>query len=388
MSAAAAGAGGTTTDRGGDEVLLGFTRALRTAGVPVTVDRAQGFLAATARLGADRRRATYLAGRATLCGSPDDLARYDQVFAAYFDARDGLLRARPTATPTGLPTMPAPSSFPRDERPGPGEADPEEDVLRALASDTEVLRHRDVAGLSAAERRRLAAMFGTLAPRPPRRRTPRHRAWRRGRVDAGRTLRASLRRMGEPADIAWRRRGTRPRRVVLLVDVSGSMSGYADALLRLAHRFTQAVREQGGVVETFAVGTRLTHLTRAMRVRDAERALVAAGETVPDWSGGTRLGETLRVFLDRWGRRGLARGAVVVVFSDGWERGDPALLGEQMAQLRRVAHRVVWVNPHRGKAGYEPVQQGVVAALPHCDHFVAGHSLATFAELAEVISRA
>jgi uncharacterized protein with von Willebrand factor type A (vWA) domain len=257
-----------------------------------------------------------------------------------------------------------------------------------MASETEVLRHRDVAGLSAAERQRLAAMFGTLAPRPPRRRTSRHHPWRRGQVDAPRTLRASLRRMGEPADIAWRRRGTRPRRVVLLVDVSGSMSGYADALLRLAHRFTQAAREQGGVVETFTVGTRLTQLTRAMRLRDAERALVAAGETVPDWSGGTRLGETLRVFLDRWGRRGMARGAVVVVFSDGWERGDPALLGEQMAQLRRIAHRVVWVNPHRGKAGYEPVQQGVLAALPHCDHFVAGHSLATFAELAEVISRA
>ena len=370
--------------RGADEVLLGFTRALRAAGVPVTVDRAQGFLAATARLGADSRRATYLAGRATLCGGPDDLARYDQVFEAFFDARDGLPRTRPAAPPT-MPTL---SSLPLDDRPGSGEGDAEQDVLRAMASEAEVLRHRDVAGLSTAERQRLAAMFGTLAPRPPRRRTSRHRAWHRGQVDAPRTLRASLRRMGEPADIAWRRRATRPRRVVLLVDVSGSMSGYADALLRLAHRFTQAGREQGGAVETFTVGTRLTHLTRAMRLRDAERALVAAGETVPDWSGGTRLGETLRVFLDRWGRRGMARGAVVVVFSDGWERGDPALLGEQMAQLRRVAHRVVWVNPHRGKAGYEPVQQGVLAALPHCDHFVAGHSLATFAELAEVISRA
>ena len=190
--------------------------------------------------------------------------------------------------------------------------------------------------------------------------------------------------MGEPAEIAWRRRGVRPRRVVLLVDVSGSMSGYADALLRLAHRFTQAC----AAVETFTVGTRVTHVTRALRLRDPERALIAAGETVPDWSGGTRLGETLGFFLDRWGQRGLARGAVVVVFSDGWERGDPSLLAEQMARLARIAHRVVWVNPHRGKAGYEPVQQGVLAALPHCDDFVAGHSLATFAELTEVVSRA
>jgi uncharacterized protein with von Willebrand factor type A (vWA) domain len=194
--------------------------------------------------------------------------------------------------------------------------------------------------------------------------------------------------MGEPADIAWRRRGQRPRRVVLLIDVSGSMSGYADALLRLAHRFTQAGRPSGALVETFTLGTRLTHVTRAMRLRDAERALVAAGDTVPDWSGGTRLGETLRIFLDRWGQRGMARGAVVVVVSDGWERGDPDLLATQMSRLRRIAHRVVWVNPHRGKTGYEPVQQGVVAALPFVDHFVAGHSLATFAELAELVSRA
>jgi uncharacterized protein with von Willebrand factor type A (vWA) domain len=369
-------------DRGADEVLLGFTRALRAAGVAVTQDRAQGFLAAASVLGVGDRRATYLAGRATLCSGPDDLDGYDHVFHAFFDARDGLPRTRPAP-----PSAASVSQLPVDDADGAGEVS-DEDTLRAMASAAEVLRHRDVAGLSPAEKQRLAGMFATLRPRPPVRRTARHQRWHRGQVDASRTLRASLRRMGEPAEIAWRRRGARPRRVVLLVDVSGSMSGYADALLRLAHRFTQVARETGGSVETFTVGTRLTHLTRAMRVRDPGRALVAAGETVPDWSGGTRLGETLRFFLDRWGQRGMARGAVVVVFSDGWERGDPALLGEQMARLRRVAHRVVWVNPHRGKAGYEPVQQGVVAALPHCDDFVAGHSLATFAELVEVVSRA
>ena len=366
-------------NRDADEVLFGFTRALRAAGVPVTQDRAQGFLAAAAVLGASDRRSTYLAGRATLCAGPDDLERYDQVFHAYFDARDGLPRPRPAAQ---SPLAPQLSGLPLDE--GDGEAEASEEVVRARASDSEVLRHRDVAALSNAEKHRLAGMFATLRPHPPVRRTARHQRWHRGRVDASRTLRSSLRRMGEPAEIAWRRRGLRPRRVVLLVDVSGSMSGYADALLRLAHRFTQVVPS----VETFTVGTRVTHVTRAMRLRDPERALVAAGETVPDWSGGTRLGETLRFFLDRWGQRGMARGAVVVVFSDGWERGDPTLLGEQMARLQRIAHRVVWVNPHRGKSGYEPVQQGVVAALPHCDDFVAGHSLATFAELAEVISRA
>ena len=369
--------------RGGDEILLAFARALRAAGVPVTQDRAQGFLAAAAVLDVADERATWVAGRSTLCGSPDDLDRFDAVFEAFFNARDGLPRARQVPS-----VAPSQSQLPETDAVGEGGVEDDLESIHARAAETEVLRHRDVGSLSASEKQRLAGMFATLNPRPPLRRTARHQRWHRGQVDASRTLRSSLRQMGEPTRISWRRRGRKPRRVVLLVDVSGSMSDYADSLLRLAHRLTVALRVHGGVVETFTVGTRLTHLTRAMRLRDPERALVAAGETVPDWSGGTRLGETLRIFSDRWGQRGMARGSVVVVFSDGWERGDPALLAEQVQRLHRVAHRVVWVNPHRGKAGYEAVQQGVLAVLPHVDDFVAGHSLATYAELTEVISRA
>ena len=370
-------------DHPADEILLGFTRALRGAGVAITQDRSQGFLAAAAEVGLGDRQATYWAGRATLCGSPDDLDRFDQVFAAWFDARGGLPRARPSTQSRSESARMLPDTE------GAGSGEPlEEDVVQAAASAVEVLRHRDVASLDAAERRRLAAMFLRLSLRPPNRRTARHRKWHRGEIDASRTMRNSLRRMGEPGEIARRRRGTRPRRVVLLVDVSGSMNAYADALLRLAHRLTQSARASAGTVETFTIGTRLTHITRALALRDPDRALIAAGEVVPDWSGGTRLGETLQVFLDRWGQRGLARGAVVVVFSDGWERGDAQLLGLQMARLKRIAHHVIWVNPHRGKAGYEPLQSGVVAALPFCDEFLAGHSLATFDDLTEVIARA
>ena len=378
MSSALAAAGTGGTVRGADEVLLGFTWALRAAGVAVTQDRAQGYLAAVALVGADDRRATYAAGRATLCASPDDLLRHDQVFEAWFGSPHELPRARPTP-----PTTTTYSDLPTTDADGSGGGE-EEEVVRAAASDTEVLRHRDVATMSAAERQRLAAMFAGLPVRAPLRRTPRRVSGPRGRVDASATLRASLRRMGEPAEIRWRRRGVRPRRVVLLLDVSGSMSGYADPLLRLAHRMTSVLPG----VETFTLGTRLTHLTRALGARDPERALVAAGSAVPDWSGGTRLGETLQVFSDRWGQRGMARGAVVVIFSDGWERGDTTLLAEQVARLQRVAHRLVWVNPHRGKEGYEPVQQGVLAVLPYVDDFVAGHSLATYARLMEVIARA
>jgi uncharacterized protein len=360
-----------------DEVLLGFARALRAAGVAVTADRERTYLEAVATVGLDDQSATYWAGRATLCGSPADLERYDQVYAAWF----GLDRAgqRPPREPAR--TLAQAALEPREGGAG---AEEDSEGVQVQASETEVLRHRDVASLGSAERLRLAALFAQLRPQAPRRPAHRHTPSPRGAVDARRTLRDQLRRMGEPGPIAWRRRGTRPRRVVLLVDVSGSMSGYADALLRLAHSYAAT----GLPVEVFTLGTRLTHVTRPLRQRDPERALAACGAVVPDWSGGTRLAEGLRVFLDRWGRRGMARGAVVVLFSDGWERAAPEALGEQMRRLRGLAHRVVWVNPHRGKAGYQPVQQGMVAALPHIDDFVAGHSMAAFEELVEVVSRA
>lgn len=361
-----------------DEILLGFTRALRAAGVPVTQDRAQGFLDAAATIGLTDPPGVHAAGRATLCGSPDDLLRYEQVFAAWF-GDEPLPQEKPQPTTTSQPVL-----LPTDADGGDAGADGE--TVRTAASDAEVLRHRDVAALSVAERQRINALLATLRPRSPRRRVARRTPWHRGRIDAARTLRASLRQLGEPAEIHMSRRGTGPRRVILLIDISGSMSGYADTLLRLAHRISHG--PGAPVVETFTLGTRLTHLTKPLRARDPERALIAAGEAVPDWSGGTRLGETLQAFLDRWGRRGMARGAVVVIFSDGWERGDTALLDRQLARLQLLAHRLVWVNPHRGKTGYEPVQAGIRTALPHLDHFLAGHSLATYQELTEVIADA
>jgi uncharacterized protein with von Willebrand factor type A (vWA) domain len=371
------------TVRDADEILVGFTRALRAAGVRVTQDRTQGYLRAVSLVGLDDARGTYDAGRATLCASPDDLVRYDEVHRAYFNVAEGLPRERRSEAATPVFT-----ELPMSHDEGTGDGPVDDDVVRAMASDADLLRERDVAGLSAAEKQRLDALLGALRPRLPVRRVARHDPWRRGRVDASRTLRASLRRMGEPAPVEWRRRARRPRRVLLLVDVSGSMSGYAEVLLRLAHRISQAAAAQGGRVETFTLGTRLTRVTRSLVIHDVERALVAAGKEVPDWSGGTRLGETLQTFMARSGQRGAARGAVVVVFSDGWERGDPALLGEQVQRLRGIAHRMVWVNPHRGKKGYEPVQQGMMAVLPFVDDFVAGHSLATYSELIEVIARA
>lgn len=360
-----------------DALLLGFACALRAAGLPVTADREAGYLEAVAAVGLDDELATYWAGRTTLCSGPGDLARYDQVFTSWF-TRHPVAAGRPSATAARL------AQAALDEEVTGAGPEGQTEVVRAAASATEVLRHRDVATLQPSERATLAALFGTLTQPDPRRRTSRRRGWHRGEIDARRTLRRQLERMGEPGRLEWRRRATRSRRVVMLVDVSGSMSSYADALLRLSHRWSTGQ----GQIEVFTMGTRLTHVTRAVRQRDAERALVAAGDVVPDWSGGTRLGESLKAFLDRWGQRGMARGSVVVIFSDGWERGGVELLDEQMRRLRSLAHRVVWVNPHRGKEGYQPIQLGIVAALPHCDALLAGHSLRTFDEVAEVVARA
>ena len=210
----------------------------------------------------------------------------------------------------------------------------------------------------------------------------RHERSRSGALDPRRTVRAMLRRGGEPVRLEHRRRRVRPRRLVLVIDVSGSMQPYADPYLRFAHA---AARRRAGT-EVFTIGTRLTRVTREIRDRDPSVALSAVAAAVPDWSGGTRLGELMQAFLDRWGQRGVARGAVVIVASDGWERGEADLLGRQMERLHRLAHRVVWVNPHRGQPGYAPMTAGMVAALPHVDDFVDGHSLAALERLAVVIS--
>ncbi len=361
-----------------ETLLAGFAAALRHAGTPVTPDRTQLFVRAAGELGVEDPQHVYWAGRATLCTGPDDFTRYDAVFQAWFSG--DLPHAAPRREQPPTVTQ---ASLDEDEG-GAGGGDDETEQLRAMASTTEVLRQRDVARLSDAERARVNRLFAHLRVRPPVRRGIRRTPAPTGEVDPRRTLRAQLRRVGEPAALLHRRREHRPRRLVLLIDVSGSMAPYADSLLRLAHTIVH--RAPGA--EVFTIGTRLTHLTRAMRRRDPDEALSAAGDTVPDWSGGTRLGEVLKVFLDRWGQRGMARGAVVVVCSDGWERGDATLLGAQAERLHRLAHRVIWLNPHRGKAGYQPVQAGIAAALPHVDELVAGHSLAAFDELLEVVARA
>ncbi|MTD17005.1 VWA domain-containing protein [Nakamurella sp. YIM 132087] len=365
-----------TTDRLAP--LAGFPRALAAAGLAVGPDRTDSFLRATHLVDAGRPDGVYWAGRATLTAHPDDIPLYDAVFEAWFGG-DPVAAAR-----TGPPGTVRRTTMTMATTTGAGTEDSTADTppVRAAAADAEVLRHKDLARLTAAEKAEMAAMLALLRPGLPDRRSSRRRPHRHGPVDPHRTVRAVLRAGGEPAALLRHRRRTRPRRIVLLVDVSGSMAPYADSLLRFAHLL---VRRRPRAVEVFTIGTRLSRITRALSGADADQALAAAAEVIPDYSGGTRLGEVLRAFTDRWGRRGTARGAVLVIFSDGWERGGPELLAEQVDRLHRLARTTVWVNPHKGKDGYAPVQTGIVAVLPYLDHFLAGHTLATLEELLEVI---
>jgi uncharacterized protein len=363
------------------DTVLGFARTLRAAGVAASPDRVEAMLAAIGALDVLDPSAVYWAGRLTLCGGPDDLDRYDAAFAAWFAGE--VPRSRRPSEQFEVQRLS--ESAPLEQGSGEGEDAPDATDLAVQASGDELLRHRDVADLTVAEREHLRRLFALLSPAAPLRPSRRRRPSLHGAVHPARTVRAALREGGEVRRLAHHRRRPRARRVVLLVDVSGSMAPYADALLRFAHA---AVRARPSSTEVFTIGTRLTRVTRELRLRDPDRALAASGSAIPDWSGGTRLGEVLKAFLDRWGQRGTARGAVVVVCSDGWERGGTELLAEQMVRLRRLAHAVVWVNPHKGRAGYEPLTGGMRAALPSVDHFVSGHSMAAFEELTGVIQRA
>ena len=361
----------------GTDSLVGLARTLRAAGVSAAPDRVHAAVEALAALDPSRRDDVYWAGKLALCGTVEESRRYDAVFEAYFGDRPGSVVRRQRVLVPQLHLVSDDDGPPAD-----GEPEQESSSASAAASAQETLRHRDVSRLTPEERADLNALLARLRLPGEVRRTRRHRPAPRGPVDARRTLRAWMRAGGEPADLRRKAPRERARRVVLLVDVSGSMERYASALLRFSHA---AARRESAQTEVFALGTRLTRLTREMARRDADAAMAAVAEAVPDAGGGTRLGLLLKEFLDRWGQRGTARGAVVVILSDGWERGDVGLLGEQVERLQRLAHRVVWANPRKAAPGYAPLAAGMAVALPHVDDFVEGHSLAALEHLADIV---
>ncbi len=369
-----------------------FGAVLHDAGVAVTPERSARFASAVLLARPGSVEDLYWLARVTLVDDVDQLAAFDAAFAQVFR---GLVDMAEFRGEQGAP--PVTSVPPPELRPGPdrraagprgastpadvplpaltgvpsGAAAEHSETVVAAASSEERLRRKDFAACSPEELellRHLVSQVRLAAPPRLGRRTSSRRSGRR--LDLRRTLRMARRTGGDPVRRRYRVRVERPRRVVLLADVSGSMEAYSRVYLHLLHG---AVRGAGA--EAFVFATRLTRLTRALAQGSPDVALSDAMAKAPDWSGGTRIGLALKRFNDEYGRRGLARGAVVVIVSDGWERDDPALLGEQMARLSRLAHRIVWVNPRKAAEDFQPLAGGMAAALPYVDQFVSGHSL-------------
>ncbi|HEY0363430.1 MAG TPA: VWA domain-containing protein [Solirubrobacteraceae bacterium] len=380
----------------------GFGQRLRAAGVPMTPGRVADLARALALVRPISRRRLYWTARAVLVSDPTHVAAFDSVFRAVFgngrseesfdldEVRTVAVAAPPDDQPRAEhrtvggeagATTPAPAPAR-----GAGEEDgPEVEVPVAMASDEERLAARSFDALEPFELAQLHRLMTRLALETPRRRTRRYEQGRHGQhVDLRRTLRASLRTGGDPIRLARRRRRVAARRLVMLCDISGSMEPYARAYLQ----FLTCAAGSGPNAEAFVFATRLTRLTRALAARHPERAIQRAAAAAPDWSSGTRIGDALKAFNDRHGRRGMARGAVVVILSDGWERGDPALVGREMARLARLAHRIVWVNPRVSASAFSVQAGGMVAALPHCDALVSGHSFEALGEVAAAIGAA
>lgn len=359
--------------------LAGFGRELRAAGLPVGTGQILSFCEGLARLDPTDLRDVYWSGRACLVSRHDDLSTYDDAFARYF-----LAAAAPRLVIAGHGTPAIDELRPGLHAPAPaagteGEASPR-DVGHA-ASDVELLRGKDFADCDPDELAAIGRLLAGLVIATPWRKSRRtQRASKGTRPDLRRALRAHVR-DDALRDIPRRRPRVRPRPLVLLLDVSGSMSAYSRALLQFAY----AVTRGPGRVEVFCFGTRLTRVSSALARRDPDEALRQAAATVVDWEGGTRIGESLREYLRNWAWRGGCRGAVVVICSDGLERGDPDVLAGAMARLARLAYRIVWVNPLKAGPAYEPATRGMRAALPHIDLLVSGHNLASLAELANVI---
>jgi hypothetical protein len=370
-------------------VPVAFAGVLRAAGLDVPVGATVAYAQALAAVGDRGAAGAYWAGRATLVRRIEDVPTYDRAFAAFFGDAPPVAPTEPLRLVEVALDTAADDEAPVDDDGEDDERDAE-DVRAVRWSAQEVLAAKDLAACTPeelAEAHRLVADLRLRAAlRPSRRRRPDATPRAGGRVDLRRTVRRAIRDGGEVGRPATSSAGTRPRRVVLVLDVSGSMAPYARGLARFAHAAVTARRR--GQVEVFALGTRLTRITRQLASHDPDAAIAAAAGAVADWDGGTRLGEGLRAFNDRWGVRGVARGATVVVLSDGWDRGDPDELAAEVARLRRVAHKVVWVNPLKASPGYAPLARGMAAALPHLDEFVEGHSVNALRDLAEVLARA
>lgn len=372
-------------------VLADFAAALRAAGLPVGSGDVLAYATALSTLDPTDLVDLYWAGRTTLVTRRDSIATYDRVFKHFFlnavnPVREDLLTLRAQLTAETQAVLDVPATDPR----GGDEGEPEEATLGLMASDAEALRHKPFAACTPEELAALRRIMARIRLAPPRRRTRRTRSSPAGpSPDLRRMVRESLRLHGDPATLSWRRRKVRLRPLILILDVSGSMADYSRSLLQFAYSAQRAAAQgsagQNGRatrVEVFCFGTRLTRITRALDRRRPDDALRRATEAVVDWEGGTRIGASLDTFVRDWGRRGLCRGGIVVICSDGLDRGDPDVLATAIERLSRLSHRIVWLNPHAGGPGGA---LGMAVAAPHIDLLLPGHDLSSLEELATLL---
>jgi len=363
------------------EVLAGFAGELRAAGLPVGTGDVLTYCTAMGPLDPADLVDVYWAGRTTLVTRREDIAVYDEVFDRFFLGGPGplrellTLRARVTSETDAVLEVPATDPA--------GDGEEEKATLGLMASGAEALRHKSFAACTPEELAAVRRIMARIKLTPPRRRARRTRGAASGRYpDMRQMVRDSMRMHGEPAGLRWRRRKVRLRPLILILDVSGSMADYSRNLLQFAYSAKRAATR----VEAFCFGTRLTRITKALDHRKPDEALARAATAVFDWEGGTRIGDSLEKFVKDWGRRGLCRGGIVVICSDGLDRGDPDVLAAAMERLARLSYRVVWMNPHKGdNRDFRPSTLGMMVAAPHVDLLLSGHDLRSLEELAALL---
>jgi hypothetical protein len=366
-------------------VLVGFARELRSAGLKVGTGDVLTYFKSMAPLDPTDLVDLYWAGKATLVSRPEDGPAYDRVFRMYFLDSGAPASTRLVLQPQSVAEAEAALVMPGTE-PGQEDNDEERPALGWMASNVDALKHRSFAACTPEELAALRRIVERMRLTPPRRRTRRTRtrpATRGTAPDLRATVRAALRMHGEPPGrLFFQQRKTKLRPLILILDVSGSMTDYSRHLLQFAH----TARHAAARVEVFAFGTRLTRITKELTHQRVDAALDEAARSVMDWDGGTRIGESLDTFIRKWGRAGLCRGGVVVICSDGLDRGDPEVLATAMERLARLCYRIVWLNPHKGDdPDFRPSTLGMMVAAPHVDLLLSGHDLASLAELAELL---
>ncbi|HUW78168.1 MAG TPA: VWA domain-containing protein [Candidatus Nanopelagicaceae bacterium] len=356
-----------------DPAIVGFTRILGSFGFNINQHRIHtAYRCFGAFGGVQQREHVYWAGRFALCSRREDIVVYDRIFEAWFDGRLPEFQRQNISEVNR--TVATPDQNQSDPDTG---SDDLESKKTATASEIEILRNADLALLSLDERSQVEEWITQLRPTIRTRQTRRFSRGKGNLIDRRTTIRAALAAGGEMAELAFRKRRHAPRKVLFLIDVSGSMKAYSSAYLRFAY----ATKQTRSTTEIFTIGTRLTRVTKSLSKGRVQNAINRALKEIPDWSGGTRLGSQLREFVKVHGARGEARGAILVIASDGWERGDVQLLGASMAHLSRLAKRIIWVNPHVYRPGFAPLTAGMEISLPNIDRLVDGHSYRSFENL-------